>query len=467
MIIPTPKKSPTSSRCWVNHRLVSRLRLNALLLIACAQLNSCAKAQEQNLHFIVGKTELVCDSVPYPVELVQLRSGQLQTVKRFIHPDPTLPRVADEDDEQGHYRYYTETYFPYKFAVYQHFNLAMVYKRNYHRNIFYIIRFGSRLAIDSVVLDIPKDEGPFGLWLAAHNEQPFAFWFSSSRKTAVFRGLNLETLRDTVFPANSITQHIHLEGQQAFLMDFDDSYENFSIKDRLVNGKIEHYIIPYLDSYPPEILKLPRKEQLLQLDPNFENLEGVGMGRTLIWINNPFYLVYPLFKGDEKKLVQTFCIYNRQKNEWHSSPVIKGLSFLGVRAFADWLSGFVSYYGPYGYQQRMERYGEVPGKRNRQHNVLLGQNFDERAKRFSSFPVGVLYLYNMNTQKYIEWDALENGEHQGDSEILLVQDETVYYRINDKIYKAPIINGEKLGESEILVQDEKVPDIHWAFISSN
>jgi hypothetical protein len=54
---------------------------------------------------------------------------------------------------------------------------------------------------------------------------------------------------------------------------------------------------------------------------------------------------------------------------------------------------------------------------------------------------------------------------QGDSEILLVQDETVYYRVFDAIYKAAIIDGKSLGEPELLVKDGQiVPQIHWAFL---
>ena len=69
-------------------------------------------------------------------------------------------------------------------------------------------------------------------------------------------------------------------------------------------------------------------------------------------------------------------------------------------------------------------------------------------------------MYNIDSKTTINW---ETG--YGDSEILLVQNELVYYRVNDKIYKVPIINGEKLGESELLIHDERVPDIHWAFLS--
>ena len=70
-----------------------------------------------------------------------------------------------------------------------------------------------------------------------------------------------------------------------------------------------------------------------------------------------------------------------------------------------------------------------------------------------------MYLDNIHSKEYIEWNT-----GQGDSEILLVQNRMVYYRINDKIYKASIIGEDKLGKPDLLIQDERVPDIHWAFL---
>ena len=158
-------------------------------------------------------------------------------------------------------------------------------------------------------------------------------------------------------------------------------------------------------------------------------------------------------------------IYDGEKQKWNETPYFNGFSLAGVRQFGSWLAGYVSFEHQWGYQQKIKKYGEIPGKKYRPQTCKYGFTFDERANMFEQFPVGTLYLYNMKTYKYMEWDALENGEHQGDSEIILVQDNTVYYRINDKIYKAPIVNGEKLGEPELLVTDSRVPDIHWAFIA--
>ena len=89
-------------------------------------------------------------------------------------------------------------------------------------------------------------------------------------------------------------------------------------------------------------------------------------------------------------------------------------------------------------------------------------SFDDWSSNYGIYRPGILYLFNTYTEKYIEWHT--GG--QGDSEILLVQDETVYYRVFDKIYKANIVDGERLGQPELLVKDSQVvPYIHWAFTS--
>ena len=71
---------------------------------------------------------------------------------------------------------------------------------------------------------------------------------------------------------------------------------------------------------------------------------------------------------------------------------------------------------------------------------------------------GYLYLYNIDTKNYIEWNT-----GQADSEILMVRNDTVYYRKYDAIYTAPIIDGKKLGTSSLLVRSKDVPAIHFMF----
>jgi hypothetical protein len=68
---------------------------------------------------------------------------------------------------------------------------------------------------------------------------------------------------------------------------------------------------------------------------------------------------------------------------------------------------------------------------------------------------GRLHLYNVYTEKIYTIST-----KQADSEILLVDNATVYYRASDRLYSAPITeNG--IGEARLLATDEAIRDAHW------
>ena len=52
--------------------------------------------------------------------------------------------------------------------------------------------------------------------------------------------------------------------------------------------------------------------------------------------------------------------------------------------------------------------------------------------------------------------------NQGDSEILLIADGTVYYRVSDRIYRARL-SATGFGPSQLVAQDPVIGDAHWAF----
>jgi hypothetical protein len=54
--------------------------------------------------------------------------------------------------------------------------------------------------------------------------------------------------------------------------------------------------------------------------------------------------------------------------------------------------------------------------------------------------------------------------NQGDSEILLIRDDVVIYRVSDRLYSSRI-QGTTVGAPQLIAQDEAVPDMHWAFSS--
>ena len=53
--------------------------------------------------------------------------------------------------------------------------------------------------------------------------------------------------------------------------------------------------------------------------------------------------------------------------------------------------------------------------------------------------------------------------NQADSEVLLVENGVVYYRVSDCLYSAEIRGGE-IGAPKLLAKAEEVRDAHWAFI---
>jgi hypothetical protein len=80
---------------------------------------------------------------------------------------------------------------------------------------------------------------------------------------------------------------------------------------------------------------------------------------------------------------------------------------------------------------------------------------------FESAPVvypGRLAVYNIDTEKLFTITT-----NQGDSEILLIEDNTVYYRVSDRLYKAPITDSG-IGAASLIATDEAIRDVHWAFM---
>lgn len=175
--------------------------------------------------------------------------------------------------------------------------------------------------------------------------------------------------------------------------------------------------------------------------------------------NNNKYMVIRNNSSDynqSRKLgTSDLIIYNKETKQWNKLT-LKG-NIVNMINFGDWLAGWVME----GYDDKNGFYWISPGEKDRKkENNELGSTFDERAE--GVYMPGILYLYNMETKQYIEWNT-----NQGDSEILLVHDGVVYYRVADKIYKASIIEGKSIGKPELIIQDERVHDIHWAFISKN
>jgi hypothetical protein len=70
----------------------------------------------------------------------------------------------------------------------------------------------------------------------------------------------------------------------------------------------------------------------------------------------------------------------------------------------------------------------------------------------------VIYIYDTKSdQSYkIKTDDIV-------TEVLLIENNTVYYRVNDRLYQATLSNGEAIG-TKLIVQDPALVNVYWAFI---
>lgn len=74
---------------------------------------------------------------------------------------------------------------------------------------------------------------------------------------------------------------------------------------------------------------------------------------------------------------------------------------------------------------------------------------------------GVLFAIHVGSGRYYEI-----GTGQGDSELLLVWEDVAYYRVNDSLFAASLKNG-RVGEAKLLVKEDAISDVHWAFWTRN
>ncbi|MBR2195609.1 MAG: hypothetical protein IJ911_08340 [Salinivirgaceae bacterium] len=164
---------------------------------------------------------------------------------------------------------------------------------------------------------------------------------------------------------------------------------------------------------------------------------------------------------DSEMLVRKFWIWNKKTKKWgtmsiktddaafeyHDGYIMGNFNvstddakILTRRNYAYWTKPMTKY-GPY---------------------YAPGWNYKSEWQTQAPYSEGDLFLYHVDSQNMIQW----NTGH-GDSEILMLKDETVYYRVYDKIFKAPIINHKELGKPELVIQNALVGDVHWMFQIGN
>jgi len=407
------------------------MKVNILILFVFLTLN----IKSQNIYFLQG----------HPFEQIDKR---FESVLYKCQPDTLVRKYVISTAEES--LLFIKIYYDY--------NKLFAYKSGWFYNgskRLIIIDLANPEKIVELNFDTLKYDC-YDSWLVTNNENYLCldFFNRNINKKNILLGVNLKTLIKKELQTNEL-KNITIIGSPGGAIQSDDYLNVYS---SMVDGKLYIPITSNIENRPIFPVELP------------ENMWLREKKLLSIIVNTQDYFVLPTKWTDteEKEIGSSWlAILNKNSNQWYQFK-IKG-NLQQIRIFSNWIAGQVV---TSNVKEIKDNQGKIqdrifinrisPGMESRKkENTKTGAPFDDRTNFLKLFYPGILYLLNLSTEQYIEW---ETG--QGDSEILLVQQDIVYYRINDEIYKAPIINNEKLGKPILLVKDKEiVPDIHWAFIS--
>ncbi|MGH9469848.1 MAG: hypothetical protein ACRD1N_05830, partial [Terriglobia bacterium] len=152
-------------------------------------------------------------------------------------------------------------------------------------------------------------------------------------------------------------------------------------------------------------------------------------------------------------------VYDRERARWSEVQSSATVTY-ARRIFGPWLATIVEIW-----RQQDAANADNPGRNNERAwgtgllpNIREGYSF---GRGRDAFIPGTLILDNLADDRRI---TLKTNEE--DSEILDVRsDGLVLYRVNDEIFSAQI-EGDKLSAPRLVVKDDDVPEVHWAFWSN-
>ena len=161
------------------------------------------------------------------------------------------------------------------------------------------------------------------------------------------------------------------------------------------------------------------------------------------------------YKGKDGK--PFYDLYNKAQNRYYQYPFDN--SNQNVKQYGDWIAGptRLQYVDKGTYQ------GPQPGQdqwnpNDNKYGLSVAEYIDRKLK--TMILSGYLAIRSIhNPSIFIEWDT-----KQGDSEILGIHEDIVYYRKHDEVWYVPIVQGKQLGQHEMLLKDEAVPGIHFMFV---
>ncbi len=160
-------------------------------------------------------------------------------------------------------------------------------------------------------------------------------------------------------------------------------------------------------------------------------------------INNQFIRAFSspqrVKKQTDGQLVSELKIQNKHTGQW-SSILFNG-NANGFRAFGPWIATEEGYSGA-----------------DRKYTTSYDGKYESAVNRFQIDDyrlTGILYLTHAIDKRFITLDT-----HEQDSEILLVDNNRVFYRAGDELYGADI-QASSLVNNQLLAKDKRIVDVHW------
>ena len=400
--------------------------MRIILLLSISMFASfCGKTQEiKNLYLVSGHPYDNTDE-EFASYLWLYSGSSLDTISMLSSKDDFLENVK----------------------VYPEQRLVVVHKTNSirrqhlgdnHRLVF--VDFGDSVRFSEVPIDI---EGKFDYYLSLKEESLLLDIFTNEKgnnfNKVGLRSLNIE--ESSIKDFNYAT----LTGIPGGAIEADDYLLVYSNEK---NGSLEIPLVGERDKRPRFPYVLPEQYQ-------FKSYE-----RHVIPINNSkIFVLHGEYEKASPELGSSEIIFlNKKDNSWNK-VVIPG-NIQTPRGFGEWIGGYV-------FNDHIEG-GKLPGAEKwtyRESGLSPKERWDyypEYGEDNYAYAPGILYFYNAYTQKYFELET-----NQADSEVILIQDDMVIYRVYDELYATEIVQGKKLGKPKLLLKDDRVPDIHWAFFTEN
>lgn len=231
---------------------------------------------------------------------------------------------------------------------------------------------------------------------------------------------------------------------------FKENIENYNSTLKIITGRT-------LDKYnemPDAPVQIPR----VYRDSTINRVD-------LVVSNENYFVVsgYSKIRNIPDSIVEYLWIFDKESNLIDTLNIQNDRYLL--KNYNDWLYGTIVEKNRKPYQLDSYTEKERYNRYVQNQKIVEGKyNLKNGIPPFLLDKTGLLILYHIPTKKRIVWDT---GEL--DSEILLIEDDKIYYRVYDEIRRIDL-DSHKLNIDRdtdvILVQDkDKVPYIHHIFFS--